>query len=313
MSEIDGTSACAALPLSTLLKQHWAWRRPSLTHLPTPPTLPDRTRPALPTTSEPQPQLPPGPSPDDPASRDPDAGQACPTFLTLVLNGLPFLHHHITALAQLEGGSGSGPCPGAHPWEWHIIEGLASGRAHHKRPYSTDPIPEAFHDHGLSLDGTSQYLDLLAASYPNVHVHRACGSGRHDCAWLDKLVMLNTVTHALNPSPYPRVLIEMDADELWTAAQLRRVLQLFAEGGGEAESGGAADCAYFDCHYFVGPDLVTVTPGGYGHTYAYEWLRAWRVPAGALAHWASHAPPLLLVGESGAWRSLTGEKVGEGC
>ncbi|MDX1762804.1 MAG: glycosyltransferase, partial [bacterium] len=57
--------------------------------------------------------------------------------------------------------------------------------------------------------------------------------------------------------------------------------------------------AYFHCHFFVGPELVTITPEAYSHHSAYEWLRVWRYRPGM--RWASHEPPQLVEQQNGRW------------
>eukprot|EP00952_Eustigmatos_sp_NYUAD-ZCMA_P004241 18683-Eustigmatos_ZCMA.PRE.1 len=61
--------------------------------------------------------------------------------------------------------------------------------------------------------------------------------------------MLNTwSTSLLTPVGVDRLLIEVDADELWTAAQLRHLISMFTHNASHS-------CAYFDCHFHVGHAL----------------------------------------------------------
>jgi len=204
------------------------------------------------------------------------------SFLTIVLNGMPFIRHHLAQFIALE-------AEGIE-WEWHIVEGVASGRASHASPYSTRPIESVFHTDGLSNDGTSEYLDTIAAAHPrNIRVHRPPRGE----LWRDKIEMIEVGTASIEREC---VLVQLDADELWLTSQLRGALQLFSEHP-------ERECAYFDCHYFITPALVTTTRGGYGHNNAYEWLRMWRFRPGM--RWHSHAPPTLIArDDNGQWRAL---------
>jgi hypothetical protein len=84
-------------------------------------------------------------------------------FFTIVLNGKPFIDYHINVLKELP-----------FKWYWHIVEGVADLK--HDTAWSIDAgglISEEFHIDGLSIDGTSEYLDKLAKLYPdNITVYR---------------------------------------------------------------------------------------------------------------------------------------------
>eukprot|EP00752_Nemacystus_decipiens_P012470 g11044.t1 len=321
-------------------------------------------------------------------------------------------------------------------WEWHVVEGVAAGRADHGNPYSKRRIPDRYFDSdtGLSVDGTTQYLDGLVengadASVPSfprqrrVYVHRRCresagsrrklespdrresggtrsglsttnsteifvagvgahaesedckgskhepradgvgddrgeldrGSGNEEggaesasCLWRDKIQMVNSVAFSLE---HECLLVQIDADELWTAEQLVRLRDMFllernrnkedggrgrgatGVGGEQGSSAGTGystestsigdrehrqpqpnhdrksrECAYFDCHFFVGPDLVTVTEDGWGHSTSNEWLRAW-VFRPRQSVWLRHAPPeLARHDEAVGWQMLAGDQ-----
>jgi hypothetical protein len=203
-------------------------------------------------------------------------------------------------------------------WEWHLVEGLARGRAKHWSPYSTQSIPQQFFDAcGRSTDGTATYLDDLQQRFPaNVRVHRkggCChaegaadeGGADADAAaphmWRDKVEMCNTVIQALDA---PCLLVQVDVDELWTAEMLASSLALFngmplpppplptetTSCRPSPPTKKRPQCAYFHCHFFITKDLVTVTPGQYSHS-SYEWLRMWVFEPGMM--WLDHAPPTL--------------------
>ena len=99
--------------------------------------------------------------------------------LTIVLNGMPFLTHHRAVLEAVA------------PWQWHIVEGVAVGRADASRPYSSEPLT-AFEKNGLSVDGTTEYIDALAAGDARVKVHRKPGG-----YWRDKIEMINAALAAM--------------------------------------------------------------------------------------------------------------------
>lgn len=389
-------------------------------------------------------------------------------FMTVALNAMPFITHHAPVFDEVgqilseraaaipanpngntspktagnpRAGSPNSLDPEKPPepesfWEWHVVEGVAAGRANHGSPYSRRRIPEQYFDSGtgLSVDGTTQYLDGIggggaganAPSFPGqrrVYVHRRCGepfgsrrtperpagaesgsnpsglsainstgipaagagAGAHaeaesregsgheprgggigvgrggfgggggidetgatsaSCLWRDKIQMVNSVAFSLE---HECLLVQIDADELWTAEQLVRLRDMFllerngeekygsgSRGGGEQQlvSGGTGgltkgtgsfvnredrqkqhnhnqrnrECAYFDCHFFVGPDLVTVTEDGWGHSTSNEWLRAW-VFRPRQSVWLQHAPPeLARHDEAAGWKMLAGDQ-----
>lgn len=214
----------------------------------------------------------------------------------------------------------------------------------------------------------------------------SCGAPRSSCLWRDKIQMINSVAFSLEKEC---LLVQIDADELWTAEQLVRLRDMFllerngsgddgtntstAARGGVGQqpgasglgSGGASvegersqspadavrkggdngegvlgsdrdrqlqpqqptkqqqnhehqdnpdktakkrECAYFDCHFFVGPDLVTVTEDGWGHSATNEWLRAW-VFRPRESVWLQHAPPeLARHDEAAGWELLAGDQ-----
>jgi Flp pilus assembly protein TadD/glycosyltransferase involved in cell wall biosynthesis len=200
-----------------------------------------------------------------------------------VLNGLPFLTHHIDILKQLEG-----------PWHWHIIEGVAD-QTHDTAWGKTNGghIPDDCHHNGLSADGTSAYLDRLAREHAGrISIYRP-PPGRF---WDGKLEM---VSAPLSRLPEQCLLWQIDADELWRVDQIQQMQAMFM-----AQPQRTA--AFFHCHFFVGPDLVTTTANAYSHHNDYEWLRVWRYQKGM--RWGSHEPPRLMVADSGQWRDVAKER-----
>jgi len=201
-------------------------------------------------------------------------------FFTIVLNGEPFIRHHIDVFKKL-----------AFPWRWHVIEGVAA--LNHDTAWSRHnggTISPEFHRRGLSVDGTTAYLDALAQSFPqNTSIYR-----KPDGAfWDGKIEMVR--------APLARItehclLWQIDADEMWTAEQICEARELFRAHTDKT-------VAYFYCHYFVGEDLVTTTRDTYGNHTRYEWLRVWRYRPGF--QWLTHEPPRLCQQtESGKWTDV---------
>jgi glycosyltransferase involved in cell wall biosynthesis len=189
-------------------------------------------------------------------------------FFTIVLNGEPFIRHHIEVLRQLP-----------FRWHWHIVEGAAE--LVHDTAWSKSTggeLPTDQHHGGLSKDGTTAYLDQLASEYSNeVSIYRP-PAGQH---WDGKTAM---VAEPLRHIFEECVLWQMDADELWTAEQMKRCRDMFLRSPEKA-------AAWFWCHYFVGPELVVASRNCYSQNPNQEWLRAWRYRPGM--KWLTHEPPVL--------------------
>ncbi|HEY0456739.1 MAG TPA: FkbM family methyltransferase, partial [Verrucomicrobiae bacterium] len=193
-------------------------------------------------------------------------------FFTIVLNGKPFIEHHIYALQQL-----------TIPWHWHIIEGVAE--LNHDTGWSRatgGKIPSELHRDGLSLDGTTEYLNELARLYPQqITIYRK----PFGCFWDGKIEMVNAPLRNIHQEC---LLWQIDADELWTAEQIQFAHRLFLARPDKT-------AAYYYCHYFVGKDRVITTRDTYGNNSSYEWLRTWRFTPGC--RWTSHEPPRLCQAE----------------
>ena len=190
-------------------------------------------------------------------------------FFTIVLNGMPFVTYHEKVLATLK-------CK----WHWHIIEGVAD--LVKDTAWSVEHggrIPESLHRSGRSIDGTSEYIDDLAARYPDrVTLYRQpLGS-----FWDGKLAM---VTAPLSNIDQRCLLWQIDADELWSTRQIESVRDKFL-----AEPDRTS--AYFWCNYFVGPERGISTRFNYAQNPAQEWLRVWRFVPGM--RWDAHEPPVLV-------------------
>lgn len=201
------------------------------------------------------------------AASQPSSATLSVHFFTIVLNGMPFIERHIDELRKL---------PIA--WHWHIVEGIADLVHDTKWSKSLGGRADAsLHRDGLSIDGTTDYLDRLAAAEPNrVTIYRP-PPGQH---WHGKLAMVS--------APLARIrgeclLWEIDVDEFWSAAQIERMRQRFI-------AAPARTAAFFLCHYFI-KQLVVTTANTYGNHIDFEWLRVWRFKPGDF--WASHEPPRL--------------------
>jgi ADP-heptose:LPS heptosyltransferase len=189
-------------------------------------------------------------------------------FFTIVLNGEPFIRHHIEVFKQLP-----------FKWHWHIIEGVADLK--HDTAWSLKfgaRITDDIHKNGLSNDGTTKYLDDLEKQYSeNVTIYRK----QNGTFWDGKLEMVNAPLKNIGEEC---LLWQIDADELWTVDQLCASHFMFRQQPEKT-------AAYYFCHYFVGKELVITTRDTYGNYTSYEWLRTWRFRPGD--KWMSHEPPRL--------------------
>lgn len=189
-------------------------------------------------------------------------------FFTIVLNGEPFIRHHIQVFQGLP-----------FEWHWHIVEGVAALK--HDTAWSLangGRIDDGFHLGGRSKDGTTDYLDELQQAYPGqVTVYRKpLGS-----FWDGKLEMVNAPLVNLQG---PCLLWQVDVDEYWTGDQIATCRELFM-------AHPERKAAFFWCHYYVSPELIITTRDRYGNNSSFEWLRAWRYEPGD--RWISHEPPML--------------------
>lgn len=176
-------------------------------------------------------------------------------IITIVLDGMPFIAHHHREFEKLP-----------FPFRWHILEGVAANTLCTK--WCAPMLPR------LSNDGTTQYLDALAAYDYRVIIHRKE-------LWQGKLAMVNEPLRYMHE---PCLLLQVDSDELWTVEQLMKLRQMFIENPEK-------NCAYFRCDYRVGPNVRITSSEGYGNNSAYEWHRAWRWHRGL--QFQSHEPPVL--------------------
>jgi predicted O-methyltransferase YrrM len=189
-------------------------------------------------------------------------------FLTIVLNGMLFLPRTLEVLRQLP-----------FPWHWHVVEGVAEldfdtawSKAQGGR------VPDWAHREGLSIDGTSEFLDrLVKEERERIRLYRNEGGK----PFLGKNDMVNRVATEIAE---PCLLWQIDADELWTASQIAAAREMFLR---EPERTAARYWSW----YFVGPGLVTSTRHSYGNDSRRDGLRTWRFEPGML--FFSHEPPVL--------------------
>lgn len=176
-------------------------------------------------------------------------------FLTLVLDGLPWIASHYWEWRKL-----------GFPWEWRVVEGVAAPQ--NCTSWVAPMAPR------LSNDGTTELLDSLATLDPRVILFRKS-------LWPGKVSMLNAALKTMDESC---LLVEVDSDELWTAGQITKLRQMFIDHPD-------TNAAYFRCRYFVGPDICISNTDGesFGNHHAYEWQRAWRYQPGMV--FETHEPP----------------------
>lgn len=190
-------------------------------------------------------------------------------FFTIVLNGEPFIRHHIEVMKKLP-----------FKWHWHIVEGVAELK--HDTAWSIKwggCISEEIHRHGRSNDGTTEYLNELAQLYPdNVTIYRKPEGN----FWDGKLEMVNAPLVNINEEC---LLWQIDVDELWTVEQICTGRQMFINSPEKT-------AAFYWCWYFVGENLVISTRNCYTQNPQQEWLRTWRFKPGAF--WTAHEPPVLV-------------------
>lgn len=189
-------------------------------------------------------------------------------FFTIVLNGEPFIRHHIKELSKLP-----------FKWHWHIIEGVAELK--HDTAWSLQSggeIPNEMHRQGTSIDGTTEYLDWLANSYPGqITIYRK-NKGEF---WDGKLEMVRAPLINIHEKC---LLWQIDVDELWTSTQIISSRNMFIKSPSK-------NAAFYYCNFFVGRNLLVTTRDTYGNYSNYEWLRTWRFEDGDM--WLKHEPPVL--------------------
>jgi Glycosyl transferase family 2 len=176
-------------------------------------------------------------------------------FITLALDAMPHIAHHINQFNQLRG----------IDWDWSVIEGVAKPV---KDTGWVKDIPPR-----LSADGTTEYLSELETYHPRVsHYTRL--------EWPGKTAMLNYAIQFLKGDG---LLFQIDSDELWQAGQLYSVIELFKKNP-------TFMWAEFFCRYLLGANIEAITPNAYGNNPG-EWKRCWRWKE--WQPFVAHEPPIL--------------------
>jgi hypothetical protein len=201
-------------------------------------------------------------------------------FLTIVLNGQPYIPYHIEIFKSL-----------SFLWHWHIVEGVADLK--HDTGWSLDhggQISDEIHNRGRSNDGTTEYLDKIAQLYPeNITIYRK----PEGIFWDGKREMVNKPLFNIHEEC---LIWQVDADELWTAKQIVDARQMFIDYPEKT-------AAFYWCWYFVGEKQIISTRNCYAQNPQQEWLRTWRYKPGSV--WVAHEPPRLVEPlPTGEWRDI---------
>lgn len=244
--------------------------------------------------------------PSVPASRA-SAPARCLVAVTLVLNGLPWLSHQLATLRDLRPSTqwlwvvvegavrrhGDGRSTG-------LAESQSPSRAH----AGPGNLSSAVSPRGWSVDGTTEWLDRSAHAHPDQVVVVRLGEtsigwlpenvvedgatpwpqvrpGRlgpdpDTRLWRDKTQMANAAlrvaARVLGPALLHSVVLQLDADELWTAPQWDTLVDILsappsANQTATTTTTGERDkaprsvltthptCALFHCHFVVGPPV----------------------------------------------------------
>lgn len=173
-------------------------------------------------------------------------------ILTIALDAIPFLPAQLYTFNQLD-----------IDWVWHIAEGVAA-------PVLDTGWCKPIGGR-LSRDGTAEFLNTLAR-HPRIRLYRKN-------LWNGKTEMFNAMLQDVKTEC---VLMQIDADEMWSAENLKSVWHFGKETKWEAFQ--------FHCRYFVGPNIIITSQNTYGNRSG-EWVRAWHFKPGAT--FLSHEPPVL--------------------
>lgn len=151
-------------------------------------------------------------------------------------------------------------------WHWYIAEGAAMNVK--DTAWCKPQSPR------LSMDSTTAYLNAISR-HPRITVLQRQ-------SWNGKVEMCNACLEQIK-AVEPHVLLEVDADELWTADAIHKLTTCLSETPNY-------NCARFFCRFFVGPNIVSMHENSYGNNPG-EWLRAWIWAPGA--RFIKHEPPVL--------------------
>jgi len=157
-----------------------------------------------------------------------------------VKDGMPWLPLHLGQFDKLK-------CD----WTYHLVHGAAANTGSTKWC--------ALQPAGLSADGSTEFIKSIS-SHPNVRVYEnQWWSGGKDA-------MFRT---AIAKIPRPCVLFMPDVDEIFTAAQIEKIVGIFNDFP-------QATRMYFYCRYFLGRNILATSTNGCGNKDGHEWLRAVR-------------------------------------
>lgn len=158
---------------------------------------------------------------------------------------------------------------------WIIIEGAAKNNG------STNwcnPMPDHYHNNGLSVDGTHEYILQLAEFHDKVKVVYKNG------LWDSKDEQVNQVFSILKDVD-SCFLWEIDSDEFWNIESIKLTEHQLTANKAKAAS--------FLCDYFVGngEGHQLIVKGGWGEGNTLRYNRVWQYQKGD--KFLSHEPPLL--------------------
>lgn len=173
-------------------------------------------------------------------------------ILTLALDAIKFLPRQLEAFEKLD-----------RPWIWHIVTGVADNVGCTRWCAKVPPR--------LSRDGTEEWL-LKNSRHPNIRIYRRQ-------LWPGKVAMCQAAVSTIQE---PCTLLQVDADEFWTAEQIEKICQI--------HEGGEIDRIRYFCRYFVGPEIVVSNEGFFGNKIG-EWSRSWSFEPEMF--FSSHEPPAL--------------------
>jgi hypothetical protein len=175
-------------------------------------------------------------------------------ILIIVLDGMPFLPMQISEFEKLK-----------IEWTLHLVHGAANNKG--STAWCKSQIPR------FSRDGTSEFINGIL-KHPRIKVYqRQLWVGGKD----------EMVNKPLQYITEPCVLFTPDVDEIFTANQIEKIVQLFEERPDVMRM-------YFYCRYFLGEKIISTSTNGYGNRLG-EWLRAFRFTPGMT--FSQHEPPVL--------------------
>ena len=176
---------------------------------------------------------------------------------TLILNGMPFIKEQMNIIPKMFD-------------KWYIIEGVANpvgDTSWCKR------LPDEFHKNGLSIDGTTEYLDSIKSD-KIVVIRSQTGF------WNGKTEMCNSFMHEVEDA----ILMQIDMDEFWDIPTLTSLFTFCENNPNDFNA------MFFKCNFFVGKHLITQGENCYGDN-SYEWVRLWIIKN--KTRFVTHEPPVV--------------------